>query len=130
LPSSTITRKVLEQEVLKRFSRQSKMNSAPPGGAHGDQLSELPTSNSTASPNEKILVDHIFGTKNSDIIEHFKNPLLVAGLVGFFLLPQVDELFRRLIPSIKESVYVGILVKMITAAIIFYFVSNWSSVRV
>ena len=102
--------------------------------AAADLISQLPVAqNAKTTAAEDALVSHLFGsmdTKTKGLVSsHFKGPLLVGAITGILLLPAVDDLVRKYVPSSRDNVYYMIMVKVVLAIIAYYVMSNWSLAR-
>ena len=99
-------------------------------------ISQLQTNPSASlSQQDMVLANHLFGSADNQvnrnvIASHFKGPLLVACIVGIFLLPVSDELVAKIYAKSDDNKYTGIMIKMVLAAVLYYVLSNWTFARV
>lgn len=88
-------------------------NPLPP---QSDPLQNLPIDQSQPTHKEIELVDTLFkehrGTM-SMIADELKSSVIVGALFLILSLPQIDALFRRMIPSLANSTYIMLIIKVV-----------------
>lgn len=107
--------------------QQAPMQQAPMQQAPmqlGDDITKLPVDKNPPSVNEIHLVNSLFTEQNKSIISTIlsegKDAILVGILFILFSLPQIDEMFHKLIPSTKNSIYILLGIKAILITIIWW----------
>ena len=98
-------------------------------------ISSLPTNpKAILSQQDIILANHIFGTADSNVnrdslANSLKAPLIVALIVAFTSHPISNDIISKFYPKASENDYIMIAIKMVLAAVVFFFLKNWSLVR-
>lgn len=94
---------------------------------HGDLIENLPTDNSDVSEDEQEVIDMIF-EENKSTFEALANEIKSVAIVGLlffvFSIPQLDSLFKGLLP-ITNNVYILILLKSLIVMVIYWLVKHF-----
>ena len=105
-------------------------NPLPP---QSDPLQNLPMDQSQPTHKEIEIVDTLFkkhrGTM-SVIVDEMKSSFIVGVLFLVLSLPQVDALFRRMIPSLANSTYIILIVKLVIFVALYWILKHFYLCRV
>lgn len=99
----------------------------------GDDINKLPVDKNPASVNETHLINSLFTEQNKSIINTIlsdgQDAILVGVLFILFSLPQINEIFHKIIPTTKNSIYIllgikGIIITTLWWIIKYFYLSR------
>jgi len=98
----------------------------------GDIIDNLPIDQSTPSHNEIQLVDTLFQKQKTMlqmIMSESKDVILIGFLFLLFLLPQIDEIIKKIIYSANNSEYILMISKVLLFMLAYFLLKNMYLVR-
>ena len=103
-------------------------NIGQPLPPQSDPLGNLPVDQSQPTHKEIQLVDTLFKENKktmSVIAEELKSAAIVGALFLVLSLPQVDSLFRRMIPSLANSTYIMLIIKVVMFIALYWILKHF-----
>lgn len=99
---------------------------------NADVLETLPSDKIQPSSDELNIINSLFKKKESKIkliLYSFKD-IFIAGFLFIILsLPQVNTLLSNIFPSVKNSIYLSLVIKTIIFMVIYYIIINLNYVK-
>jgi hypothetical protein len=91
---------------------------------NADIISQLPSDKTQPSHNELKIINSLFKNNNlmTSLFIEVKDSFLVGILVVLFSLSQVDYFIKSFLPITEKSPYILILIKAISAMILFWLI--------
>lgn len=98
----------------------------------GDIIDNLPTDQTIPSHNELQLVDTLFQKQKTMleiIMTESKDVIIVGFLFLLFLLPQTDEIIKKVVYSANNSEYILMISKVLLFMLAYFLLKNMYLVR-
>ena len=93
----------------------------------GDLISDLPKVKTQADPEDKRVVNSIFGSGNGggkkSLVVHMRGVVIILALFILFSVPQFDKILLKVLPFTRKSPYILIIIKSILFALIYWLIS-------
>ncbi len=94
----------------------------------GDPITQLPIDQQQPSPYEVQIIDTLFkkhkGTMDI-MFEEAKDSIIVVLIMILFCLPQIDIMIQKFLPITHKSPYILMLIKGLTAGVIFWLLKHF-----
>ncbi len=95
----------------------------------GDFIRNLPTDNSIPNHEELVIVDNLFQKhKNTmkNLLSEFRDSIIAGILYVIFSIPQLDQLFHKLLPITQNSFIILIIIKALLFIVLLYVIKHFA----
>ncbi len=95
----------------------------------GDFIQNLPTDQSIPNHEELAIVENLFKNHKKtmgNVLYEFRDSIIAGLLFILFSVPQIDQLFHKIVPITEKSFIILLIIKTIIFIVLLYVIINFA----